>query len=204
MSLSFPAYFLHLKHPFVKIRNRNPHNKLKDKTLSITAWHLWQQKEKNSCNARVRVRAKEKREGGYKYFYISKSWLIDCVSLWCFFTSERAQKTTRHFDENNTSFYEKQALVLSKTTRCFEENKPSFYENKPSLYTKVPLMETKKKSSRHNLHKYKHKEDYWRTKAKELCRKQEKRCRKTKEKQWGYCKAKKAFTPYLPKKSLLK
>ena len=145
MSLSFPAYFLHLKHPFFKIHNRNPHNKLKDKTLSITAWHLWQQKEKNSCNARVRVRAKEKREGGYKYFYISKSWLIDCVSLWCFFTSEHAQKTTRHFDENNTSLYEKQALVLSKTTRCFEENKPSFYENKPSLYTKVPIDGNKEK-----------------------------------------------------------
>lgn len=91
------------------------------------------------------MRETEKKEGGYKYFYISKSWLMDCVSLWCFFTSERAQKTTRHFDENNTSFHEKQALVLSKTTRCFDENITSFYENKPSLYTKVPIDGNKEK-----------------------------------------------------------
>ncbi len=37
-----------------------------------------------------------------------------------------------------------------------------------------------------------------------MCRKREKRRAKTEEKQGGYCKAKKAFTPYLPKKSLLK
>lgn len=114
MSLSSPAYFLHLKHPFVKIHKRGSHNKLKYKTLSITAWHLWQQKEKNSCNAHVRVRETEKKEGGYKYFYISKSWLMDCVSLWCFFTSERAQKTTRHFMKNKHSFYRKQHVVLWK------------------------------------------------------------------------------------------
>lgn len=37
-----------------------------------------------------------------------------------------------------------------------------------------------------------------------MCRKQEKSLGKTEEKQGGYCKAKKAFIPYLPKKSLLK
>ena len=61
---------------------------------------------------------------------------MGCVSLWCFFTSERAQKTTRHFDENNTSFYEKQALVLSKTTRCFDENITSFYGKVPIIGSK--------------------------------------------------------------------
>ena len=55
-------------------------------------------------------------------------------------------KTTRHFEENDTSFYAKQHVVLKKTSRRFIQ--------------KSPLMETKKKSSRHNLHKYKHKEDY--------------------------------------------
>lgn len=146
MSLSSPAYFLHLKHPFVKIHKRGSHNKLKYKTLSIKAWHLWQQKEKNSCNARVRVREKEKREGDNKYFYISKSWLIDCVSLWCFFTPERAKKTTRHFMKNKHSFYRKQHVVLMKTSRRFMKTSHRFIQ-------KSPLMETKKKSSRHNLHK---------------------------------------------------
>ena len=61
-------------------------------------------------------------------------------------------KTTRHFEENDTSFYAKQHVVLKKTSRRFIQ--------------KSPLMETKKKSSRHNLHKYKHNEDYWSTKAK--------------------------------------
>ena len=37
-----------------------------------------------------------------------------------------------------------------------------------------------------------------------MCRKREKSLGKTEEKQEGYCKAKKAFIPYLPKKSLLK
>ena len=47
--------------------------------------------------------------------------------------------------KNKHSFYEKQALVLSKTTRCFDENITSFYENKPSLYTKVPIDGNKEK-----------------------------------------------------------
>ncbi len=57
---------------------------------------------------------------------------MGCVSLWCFFTSERAQKTTRHFDENDTSFYEKQALLLSKTTRRFDENNVLFLGKEPN------------------------------------------------------------------------
>ena len=54
------------------------------------------------------------------------------------------------------------------------------------------------------MHKYKHKEDFSSTKPKEMCRKQEKRCAKIEEKQRGYCKAKKAFTPYLVKKGVSK
>lgn len=68
---------------------------------------------------------------------------------------------------------------------------------------KSTLMETKKKSSKHNLHKYKHKEDFSSTKPKEMCRNREKRCAKIEGNQRGYCKAKKTFTPYLPKKGLL-
>lgn len=37
-----------------------------------------------------------------------------------------------------------------------------------------------------------------------MCRKREKRCAKTEEKQGGYCKAKKTFTPYLVKKDVSK
>lgn len=47
-------------------------------------------------------------------------------------------KTTRHFEENNTSFYAKQHVTLKKTTRRFEENKPAFY-------TKVPIDGNKEK-----------------------------------------------------------
>lgn len=57
-------------------------------------------------------------------FYNSKSWLLDGVSHCGFFTSERAQKTTRHFDENYTSFYEKQHVTLKKTTRHFLRKVP--------------------------------------------------------------------------------
>ena len=172
-------------------------------------WHLWQQKEKNSCNARVRVRARERVISVILHFEILAYALRVALRF----------HHIRMCTKNNTSLWRKQHVVLMKTTRHFEENKPSFCENKPSLWRKrhvtlkktsqrfiqkSPLMETKKKSSRHNLHKYKHKEDYWSTKAKELCKKWKKRGRKTKKKQWGYCKAKKAFIPYLPKKSLLK
>ncbi len=102
-------------------------------------------------------------------------------------------------------FAKKRPVVLWKTSRRFEENNPSFYEKQAvALYKSLHRWKQRKKSSTHNLHKYEYKENFSRTKPKEMGRKQEKRCRKTKEKQWGYCKAKKAFTPYLPKKSLLK
>ena len=62
-------------------------------------------------------------------------------------------KTTRHFMKNKHSLYRKQHVVLKKTSRRFMKTSHRFIQ-------KSPLMETKKKSSRHNLHKYKHKEDY--------------------------------------------
>ena len=37
-------------------------------------------------------------------------------------------KTTRHFQQNNTSFSAKQHVVFNKTTRRFVKNKPMFYE----------------------------------------------------------------------------
>ena len=45
-------------------------------------------------------------------------------------------KTTRRFDENNTSFYEKQAVDLKKTTRRFKKVTRRFEENNPSFYEK--------------------------------------------------------------------
>ena len=35
-------------------------------------------------------------------------------------------KTTRHFQQNNTLFSVKQHVVFSKTTRCFQQNNTSF------------------------------------------------------------------------------
>ena len=52
--------------------------------------------------ARMRVRA---YCVDYRYFYISESWLLVCVSLWSFPTSEYSLKTTRRLGENNTSFW---------------------------------------------------------------------------------------------------
>ena len=131
MSLSFPAYILRLKHPSVKLHIRKTHNKLEYRTLSITVWHLWQQKDKNSCNARVRVRAREGRIGVFT---------IQNLGLWIVFRAvaslhqnvHRKQhvvlmKTTRRFDENNTSLWRKQHVTLKKTTRRFDKNNTSFW-----------------------------------------------------------------------------
>ena len=48
-------------------------------------------------------------------------------------------KTTRRFGENNTSFYEKQAVDLKKTTRRFKKVTRRFEENNPSFYEKQAI-----------------------------------------------------------------
>ena len=124
ISLPCPAHFLRLKRPFVNTHTRNTHNKLKSKGLQIIVWHLWQQKHKNSCNTRIRVRAWERVDIGIFTFRNPSFWFAFHAVVSSHQNVHRKQhvilwKTTRHFEENNTSFYEKQALVLSKTTRRF-------------------------------------------------------------------------------------
>ena len=111
MSLSFPAYFLCLKHPSVKLHIRKTLNRLKYKTLPITVWHLWQQKEKNSCNARVRVRARERVISVILHFKILAYGLRVALRF----------LHIRTCTKNNTSFWWKQHVVLMKTIRHFSE-----------------------------------------------------------------------------------
>ena len=64
-----------------------------------------------------------------------------------------------------------------KTTRHFEENNTSFLGKSPISRSKIKKIDTG------SLHKYKHKEDFSSTKNKVMCRKREKRWGKTKKKQ---------------------
>ena len=191
MSLSFPAYFLRLEHPFLKTHKRNTHNKLEYNVLSIIVWHLWQQKEKNSCNARVRVRA---REGCIGVFTVQN------LGLWIVFRAEVSShqnvhkkqhvvlmKTTRRFGKNNTSFWRKQAVVLVKTSHRFIQ--------------KSPLMETKKKSCTHNLHKCKHKENFHAQKTRRCAENERKDVQKQRKSKEDIAKQKRHLPPICLKKA---
>ena len=82
-------------------------------------WHLWQQKDKNSCTVRVRARA---REGNYRYFHTPDLGMLISASLFCLFPLLNVHwkqhivlwKVSRRFMKNNTSFCRKQAVVLWK------------------------------------------------------------------------------------------
>jgi len=103
--------------------------------------------------ARTRARV---REGCYRYFHISL--FIFPHPLFSLSTSPK----------NDLSFYEKQAVTLKKTTRRFKkvtrrymENNQSFYEKQAvTLYKSPHRWKQRKKSCTHNLHKYKHKENF--------------------------------------------
>ena len=97
-----------------------PNKALIRNTLSIIVWHLWQQKVKTSCNARMRARVR-----------------VRFLLIHCFF-AETTLRFTQHRSTNtdwllyvytethNNIISCKQAVVLVKTTRRFNENKPSF------------------------------------------------------------------------------
>ena len=70
--------------------------------LQIVLWHLWQQKCKNSCDVRVRVRA---REGCYRCFHNSNAMFPISVSRIGVFVL--------------STFHWKQHVVFLKTTRRF-------------------------------------------------------------------------------------
>ena len=99
-------------------------NKLKHSTLHISLWHLWQQKDKNSCTVRTRER------GRIYIFSQSQFGAVDFrFTVLSISTFECWLKTTRCFVKSEPSFYEKQHVILWKTTRHFVENKPSFCES---------------------------------------------------------------------------
>ena len=115
----------------VKICSRRGCNILENRYIGNNLWHLWQQKCKNSCDVRVRVRA---RDGCYRYFYNSDSLFSIFVSRMGVFALPTFHwkpyvvftKTTRRFPQNNTSFSLKQHVVFTKTTRRFHQNHTSF------------------------------------------------------------------------------
>lgn len=83
-------------------------------------WHLWQQKVKTSCNARMRARVR-----------------VRFLLIHCFF-AETTLRFTQHRSTNtdwllyvytethNNIISCKQAVVLMKTSRRFSENNTSF------------------------------------------------------------------------------
>ena len=129
--VEFSAYFQSLKFVFVKICLEIRRNGLNYSVLPIVLWHLWQQKCKNSCDARIRVRA---REGCYRCFHNSNAMFpisVSRIGVFALPTFHWKQhvvftKTTRRFPQNNTSFLLKQHVVFTKTTRRFHQNNTSF------------------------------------------------------------------------------
>ena len=129
--VEFSAYFQSLKFVFVKICLEIRRNGLNYSVLPIVLWHLWQQKCKNSCDARIRVRA---REGCYRCFHNSNAMFpisVSRIGVFALPTFHWKQhvvftKTTRRFPQNNTSFSPKQHVVFPKTTRHLKRKKDLF------------------------------------------------------------------------------
>ena len=113
LSVCFPP----LKPVSVKICRKKHRRNLIYSVLQIVLWHLWQQKCKNSCDVRVRVRT---REGCYRCFHNSNAMFpisVSRIGVFALSTFHWKQhvvfiKTTRRFPQNNTSFEEKERIVL--------------------------------------------------------------------------------------------
>ena len=89
-------------------------------------WHLWQQKSKNSCDARVRVRV---REGDCRYFHISKNSFFDEWFIEPFFR-------IRTFVEKNSSLFIKRPIIFGKTTCHFSQNDLLLFTKRPVAFQK--------------------------------------------------------------------
>ena len=108
--------------------------------LQIVLWHLWQQKCKNSCDVRVRVRA---REGCYRCFHNSNAMFpisVSRIGVFTFPTFHWKQhvvfiKTTRRFPQNNTSFLLKQHVIWRERKTCFVENWDSKFHSARSIFS---------------------------------------------------------------------
>ena len=108
--------------------------------LQIVLWHLWQQKCKNSCDVRVRVRA---REGCYRCFHNSNAMFpisVSRIGVFALSTFHWKQhvvftKTTRRFPQNNTSFLLKQHVIWRERKTCFVENWDSKFHSARSIFS---------------------------------------------------------------------
>ena len=90
LSVCFPP----LNPAFVKICRKKHRRNLIYSVLQIVLWHLWQQKCKNSCDARIRVRA---REGVIDILQFEYAVLDFCFADRCFRALYLSLKTTRRF-----------------------------------------------------------------------------------------------------------
>ena len=119
----------------VKIYSRCECNVLEHRSIGGVLWHLWQQKDKNSCDARICARV---RVGISLLFYTS--WRADdvcsiSVAQLSLFLLQRVPqkqpvvlwKVTCCFIESDVLFYRKWRVVLWKTTCCFIESDVLFY-----------------------------------------------------------------------------
>ena len=111
----------------VKICPRCDRNVLEHRSIGNVLWHLWQQKDKNSCDARIWARVRVGISLLFLHF-VTCGWCVlnFCCSVEFVFASASASETTRRFVENNVLFYRKWRVVLWKTTCCFIENNVLF------------------------------------------------------------------------------
>ena len=134
-SLLWYADFEWLNRLSVKIYSRCECNVLEHRSIGGVLWHLWQQKDKNSCDARICARV---RVGISLLFYTS--WRADdvcsiSVAQLSLFLLQRVPqkqpvvlwKVTCCFIESDVLFYRKWRVVLWKTTCCFIESDVLFY-----------------------------------------------------------------------------
>ena len=85
-------------------------------------WHLWQQKSKNSCSVRMRVRAYREDIGIFTF---------QCLGFW--FAFRYGYFCLRMFIDNDPSFCWKWPVVLLKVTCRFLENKHLLFRKQPDF-----------------------------------------------------------------------
>ena len=114
-SLLWYADFEWLNRLSVKIYSKCGRNILENRYIGNNLWHLWQQKCKNSCDARIRARVRV----GILLLFTLRDVRMMCAQFlllsWVCFCCSGCIK-------NNPSFYRKWRVVLWKTTCCFIES----------------------------------------------------------------------------------
>ena len=114
-ALHFQVDFRGTTSPFVKTHSQLHSNEQNFNTLPPTLWHLWQQKDKNSCNTRVRVRARMI----ICIFTFPQTQFLISVSPSFFLRFPSCIK-------NEPSLSTKWHVVFTKTSRRFHQNNTLF------------------------------------------------------------------------------